>query len=428
MSTLGPTTPPNAPSADPRHPTGARPSGRILSPSTSGTRAAVAAVPRPLSLLCELTYRCNLQCPYCYNPLDLQSYRRELDGATWARVLSEAAALGVVQAGFSGGEPTLRPELTELVRHAAGLGLSTNLITQGTFLDERRLQSLVDAGIDHIQISIQAPERELADAIAGTQVHERKLAALERVRDSGVPLTLNCVLHRRNHDTLDEIIALAERLQIRRLELANVQFYGWAFRNRLALLPTREQVRRGAAIVARAQERLAGTMEITYVLPDYFGEFPKPCMHGWARAFLTVTPDGRVLPCPAAAAITTLRFDTVLERPLAEIWRSSPAFTAYRGTGWMPQPCRSCDRREQDWGGCRCQAFLLTGDAGVTDPACVRSPHHHLIEALRGDGDDHQAAAPADRHPTFVPRRMQQQPPPLDEPAATTAVTVPAGG
>jgi pyrroloquinoline quinone biosynthesis protein E len=338
---------------------------------------------RPLSLLCELTYRCNLQCPYCYNPLDLKAYRDELSAPQWVTVLQQAAALGVLQAHFSGGEPTLRADLCELIEAAAACGLYSNLITQGTFLDDALLDRLIGSGLDHIQISIQAPQAELADRIAGAVAHERKLDALRRVRERDVALTLNCVLHRLNHDAIEEVIAYAERAGVRRLELANVQFYGWAYRNRLALMPTPEQVRRGEQVVAAARERLRGTMEIVYVLPDYFGDFPKPCMNGWGRQFMTVTPNGYVLPCPAAAAITTLRFENVRERALDEIWRDSESFTRYRGTAWMPEPCRSCERREVDWGGCRCQAYLLTGDAGATDPACSLSPHHSLVTSLR---------------------------------------------
>lgn len=339
--------------------------------------------PRPLSLLCELTYRCNLQCPYCYNPVDLESYRDELDADCWKSVLAQASDLGIVQAHFSGGEPTLRRDLPDLIEHAARAGLYTNLITQGTFLSDELLDSLLACGLDHIQISIQAPEAELGDAIAGTRVHARKFEVLERVVARDVALTLNCVVHRLNHDRLGAVIALAERLGIRRLELANVQFYGWAYRNRLALMPTRAQVAKGAEIVASARDRLRGVMEITYVLPDYFGEFPKPCMNGWGGTFLTVTPDGRVLPCPAAAAIRTLHFESVRDRSLRAIWNDSEPFNAYRGTQWMPQPCRSCERREVDWGGCRCQAYLIAGDAGVTDPACALSPYHDRIAALR---------------------------------------------
>ena len=341
--------------------------------------------PRPLSLLCELTYRCNLQCPYCYNPVALRNYRDELTTGDWRSVLRQACDLGVVQTHFSGGEPTLRRDLACLIRCASGLGLYTNLITQGTFLDDALLDELVASGLDHIQISIQAPEAELADRIAGAPAHARKLDALQRVLERDVALTLNCVLHRHNHDAIADVIALAERLGVRRLELANAQFYGWAYRNRGALMPTRGQVERGEAVVAAARERLYGKMEIAYVLPDYFGEFPKPCMNGWGGRFITVTPNGYVLPCPAATAIETLRFENVRNATLAQIWNDSDSFQRYRGTAWMPEPCRSCERREVDWGGCRCQAYLLTGDAGATDPACSLSPDRSVLVRLRED-------------------------------------------
>jgi pyrroloquinoline quinone biosynthesis protein E len=338
--------------------------------------------PRPLSLLCELTYRCNLQCPYCYNPIALRAHSEELTTEQWCDVLRQAADVGVVQTHLSGGEPTLRGDLATIVEAASRLGLYTNLITQGTFLDDALLDRLLEAGLDHIQISLQAPEAALADAIAGASVHDRKLEALRRALSRDAAVTLNCVLHRLNHDAIEEFIALAEGYGVRRLELANVQFYGWAFRNRLALMPTRKQVERGKAVVAAARERLAGRMEISYVAPDYFGDFPKPCMNGWGRQFMTVTPNGYVLPCPAAVAIETLKFENVQERPLATIWNDSESFQRYRGTGWMPEPCRSCERRETDWGGCRCQAYLLTGDAGATDPACSLSSHHATVVAL----------------------------------------------
>lgn len=353
-------------------------------------------VPRPLSLLCELTYRCNLQCPYCYNPLDLRRYDDELSAQAWERVLVEASEIGVVQAHFSGGEPTLYPQLDRLVAAARTAGLYSNLITQGTFLDDALLDRLLEAGLDHVQISVQADESVLADEIAGARVHEKKLDALARVAERDVALTLNCVLHRRNHDSIEKIIALAERFGVRRLELANVQFYGWAYRNRAALMPTRDQVRRGEAVVDAARERLRGAMEIVYVLPDYFGEFPKPCMNGWGSTFITVAPNGDVLPCPAASAIEGMTFENVRERSLGDIWRSSEAFSRFRGIGWMPEPCRSCERREVDWGGCRCQAFLLAGDAGATDPACSLSPHHDVVERLRA-ADDEALAIPRRR-------------------------------
>jgi len=350
----------------------------------------------PLSLLCELTYRCNLQCPYCYNPLALGRPSEELSRDAWLSVIDQAVDLGVVQIGFSGGEPTLRPaDLVALTARATERGAYTNLITQGTFLDDPLLDELLAAGLAHIQISIQAPERELAATIAGTDVHERKIETLRRVAKRDVALTLNCVLHRLNHDSLPDVLAFAEREGVRRLELANVQFYGWAYRNRSALMPSREQVERGAELVEAARTRLAGAMEITYVLPDYFQELPKPCMHGWASLALTVTPDGRVLPCPAATSITTLSFPNVNAMTLRDAWNDSEAFTLYRGTGWMPDPCRSCERKELDWGGCRCQAFMLTGDAANTDPACAKSPHHDIVTSYRDVAGD----------PAWVPRR-----------------------
>ncbi|HTX60562.1 MAG TPA: pyrroloquinoline quinone biosynthesis protein PqqE [Verrucomicrobiae bacterium] len=355
------------------------------------------SAPRPLSLLCEITYRCNLQCPYCYNPRDLGAYRDELDAPAWQRVAGEAAELGVLQFHVSGGEPTLAPESALAVVAAAAQGGGyTNLITQGTFLDDALLERFASAGLDHVQISIQAPEAALADEIAGARVHEKKLAAIERVQARGLALTLNCVLHRHNHDRLEAVVALAERLGVRRLELANTQFYGWAFTNRAWLMPSRAQVVRAEAVVAAARERLRGRMEIAYVLPDYYEELPKPCMHGWGNAFMTVTPNGTVLPCPAAAAITTLHFENVRDRSLRSIWEESAAFRAYRGVEWMPEPCRSCERREIDFGGCRCQAFELLGDAGLTDPACAKSPRHEVMRRALEE-------TPAQR---FEPRRM----------------------
>jgi pyrroloquinoline quinone biosynthesis protein E len=339
---------------------------------------------KPLSLLAELTYRCNLQCPYCYNPLDLRGYEPELDRTDWLRVIDEAADLGVLQLHFSGGEPTLRADdLCALVAHARRRGQYVNLITQGTFLDEPLVQRLLDSGLDHVQLSVQAADAGAADAIAGSAVHGRKLAALSLLARVDVAVTLNCVLHRHNLDRVADVIALAESFGIRRVELANSQWYGWAFLNRSALMPTRSQVERASHVVARAQERLRGRMEIVYVVADYFEQYPKACMNGWGRNFITVAPDGTVLPCPAAAAVKTLQFENCRDRGLSAIWHDSAAFNAYRGTAWMPEPCRSCDRREVDWGGCRCQAYLLAGDAGVTDPACTLSPQHGLVEAER---------------------------------------------
>lgn len=342
------------------------------------------AVAHPLSLLAEITYRCNLQCAYCYNPLDLSSYRDELRTDEWLRVIGEAAALGIVQIHFSGGEPTLRADdLVAMVGAARTHGLYSNLITQGTFLSDALLDRLVKSGLDHAQISVQSADVEAGDAIAGATVHAAKFDALERAAARGdLAVTLNCVLHRANIDGAAEVISMAERLGIRRLELANAQLYGWAHRNRTTVLPSREQVRRTDALVAQAQERLRGKVDIVYVRADYYDEFPKPCMNGWGRQFMTVAPNGRALPCPAAAAISSLRFENVRDGALDQIWYRSAAFSAYRGRAWMTDPCRSCARRDVDFGGCRCQAFLLAGDAALTDPACSLSPHRELVDAI----------------------------------------------
>ena len=355
------------------------------------------AIAAPTSLLCELTFRCNLQCPYCYNPLDLGVVRDELSLSSWTEVVRQAAALGVLQIGFSGGEPTLRADdLVALVREARAHDCYTNLITQGTFLDETLLDALCANGLDHIQISLQALTPQLAAHIAGTDVLEDKLDAIRRVQSRPVALTLNYVLHRQNMQSIREVIAFAERQHIRKLELANVQFYGWGLLNRGSLMPTMNQVEEASQIVGAESQRLRGKMEIAYVLADYFGSRPKACMNGWARAFMTVTPYGQSLPCPAASAIQSLHFPTVGDSTLAQAWYESAAFAAYRGTAWMPEPCRSCERREIDWGGCRCQAFALTGDAAVTDPACELSDSHYLVEALRSETSND----------VFVPRRM----------------------
>jgi pyrroloquinoline quinone biosynthesis protein E len=348
------------------------------------TAQAVRPVPRPLSLLAELTYRCNLQCAYCYNPLDLGAYRDELALDEWLRVIGEAAQLGVLQIHFSGGEPTLRPDdLVAMIATARDNDLYTNLITQGTFLSDPLLDRLAGAGLDHVQISLQAADSAMGDAIAGAVVHARKYDALRRIVSRGkFALTINCVLHRANIDAVEDMIALAESVGAPRLELANAQMYGWAHLNRATVIPTRAQIERADAAVAAAQVRLRGTVDITYVRADYYDQYPKPCMNGWGTQFLTIVPNGRVLPCPAAAAIRSLHFENVKDRSLESIWFDSASFQAYRGTEWMSDPCRSCPRREIDFGGCRCQAMLFTGDAALTDPVCSLSPHRALVDAI----------------------------------------------
>ncbi|MDA1050575.1 MAG: pyrroloquinoline quinone biosynthesis protein PqqE [Planctomycetota bacterium] len=336
--------------------------------------------PNPYSLLAELTYRCPLQCPYCSNPLELNRFRTELDTVVWHRVLDEAARLGVVQVHFSGGEPLLRRDLTDLVRTARQLDLYSHLSTSGLGADQARLASLRDAGLDALQISLQDSRPHENDWLAGVPSFEKKRRAIESAKRLELPVTLNIVLHRHNLDRIDELIDLACRWNVDKLELAHAQYGGWAFRNRAALLPTEQQVGRAAEVVADARDRLIDNLEIVHVLPDYFQQFPKACLHGWGRVFLTVAPDGAVLPCQTAREIPGLVFPNVKDTSLEEIWFHAPVFQRFRGTDWLPEPCRSCDRREIDFGGCRCQAFLLTGDVAATDPVCHLAPQHGVVE------------------------------------------------
>jgi pyrroloquinoline quinone biosynthesis protein E len=370
---------------------------------------------RPYALLAEITYRCPLHCPYCSNPVaaslpatpklhegGCEAPRRppafaeasagrqgggytngELRTEDWKRVIREAAELGVLQIGFSGGEPLARRDLAELIRTARDAKLYTNLISSAIGLDDDRLRGLRDAGLDSIQLSFQSDESSLADEIAGARAHERKLDVAAKIRAAGIPLSLNFVIHRRNIDRLPQIIDLAEALGAERVELANVQFYGWAFRNRAALLPTREQVGRARDIATAAKARLAAKIDIFYVLPDYYERRPKPCLNGWGRRYLTVNPIGDVLPCPtASSAIPDLRFENIRTRDLDWIWQESESFNRFRGTEWMPEPCQTCPQRELDFGGCRCQAALLTGNAALTDPVCEFSPNRARVDAV----------------------------------------------
>ncbi|WIY06049.1 pyrroloquinoline quinone biosynthesis protein PqqE [Amycolatopsis mongoliensis] len=339
-------------------------------------------VSAPLGLLAELTHRCPLHCPYCSNPVELVARAAELSTEDWLSVLSQARELGVLQVHLSGGEPLARPDLPSLVAHASSLGCYVNLVTSGLGLTAARLDDLVERGLAHVQLSAQGATRERADLLAGARAFDHKLAAAALVKSSGLPLSLNVVLHRRNHDQLAGIIELAERMGADRLELANTQYYGWALRNREALMPTRAQLAAAEPLVRAAVQRLRGTMEIVYVVADYYEPYPKPCMYGWGARQLTVAPDGTVLPCPAASAISTLSLSNVRDTPLAEIWYGSESFTAYRGEDWMSEPCRTCDRRGLDFGGCRCQAFLLTGDAAATDPVCSRSPRREVVDLI----------------------------------------------
>jgi pyrroloquinoline quinone biosynthesis protein E len=336
----------------------------------------------PFGLLAELTHRCPLQCGYCSNPVELVRRNAELDTESWRRVFDQARSLGALQIHLSGGEPLLRPDLPELVVHANSLGCYVNLVTSGVGLSRDRLRDLAARGVDHVQLSLQDATKAGNDRIAGIKAFDRKVEAAAYIREEGLPLTVNTVLHRQNLDNIAGIIAMAEEMGAERLELANTQYYGWALRNRAVLLPTREQLAVADPIVAAAQERLRGRMEIVYVIADYHEAHPKPCMYGWGARQLTVAPNGDVLPCPAATVISSLEIENVRDSSLHDIWYHSSSFNAFRGFEWMKDPCRSCPRKEIDFGGCRCQAFQLTGDAANTDPVCSLSPDRSTVDLI----------------------------------------------
>lgn len=344
------------------------------------------AVKPPLWLLAELTYRCPLQCPYCSNPLDFARQEKELTTAQWIKVFEEAREMGAVQIGFSGGEPLVRKDLPELIRGARDLGFYTNLITSGIGLTEKKIDAFAQAGLDHIQISFQASDEELNAALAGNaKAFQQKLAMAKAVKAHGYPMVLNFVLHRHNIDQIDKIIDLSIELDADDVELATCQFYGWAQLNREGLLPTREQIARAEDVVHQYREKMAGTgnlANLLFVTPDYYEERPKGCMGGWGAIFLSVTPEGMALPCHSARQLP-VEFPSVLENTLQEIWYDSFGFNKYRGFDWMPEPCRSCSEKEKDFGGCRCQAFMLTGNADNADPVCSKSEHHGMILAAR---------------------------------------------
>lgn len=341
----------------------------------------------PLAVLAELTHRCPLQCPYCSNPVELERSSAELSTAEWKRVLSELADIGVLQVHFSGGEPAARRDLIEIVRHATDVGLYSNLITSAVLLTRDKLSALADAGLCHVQISFQGAEEVAADRVAGLKdAHAKKIEAAKWARELELPLTVNAVMHRQNLDQLADIIQMAVDLDADRLEIANVQYYGWALKNRAALMPTIAQIDEASRIVEEAEARLKGVLAIDYVVPDYYAMRPKKCMGGWGRQFFNISPSGKILPCHAAETITGLEFESVRDNSIAWIWRNSEAFNRYRGTGWMPEPCQSCAYKEIDYGGCRCQAFSLTGHAGNTDPACALSPmHEHIFKTAMSE-------------------------------------------
>ena len=343
---------------------------------------------RPYTLVAELTYRCPLQCVYCSNPIELERHRDELDTAAWVRIVDEAEALGVVQLNLTGGEPLLRDDLEPIVFAARRRDLYTNLITSAVPLTRERLAALRQAGLDAVQISLQDSTPAGSQAIAGVDRFDAKLAAAEWTTSLGLPLTINVVLHRDNLDRVGEFIALAEQLGAQRVELANTQYLGWALANRAKLLPTRSQLERARALADEARARLRGKMEVLFVLPDYYADRPRACMDGWGRRFIVVAPDGLVLPCHAAHTLPGFEFPRATEYSLEQVWHDADAFQRFRGEAWMPEPCKSCDKRHVDFGGCRCQAFHLTGDATATDPACSLAPQHGIVERARREADD----------------------------------------
>jgi pyrroloquinoline quinone biosynthesis protein E len=342
---------------------------------------------RPYTLVAELSYRCPLHCPYCSNPAAItgERWRDELETEHWTRVFAEARALGVLQLALTGGEPMVRRDLDALVAAARAAGLYSTLVTAGIHFTPERAAALKAAGLDHVQVSIQSPDPAENDLIAGTRSFEKKIAAARAARELGFPLTINTVLHRHNLDRIEEVLALAEELDAQRLELANTQYYGWAALNQAALMPTRAQLERGEEAVQRFRARVGPRVNVLWVLPDLFEDLPKPCTGGWGRTTIVVAPNGEALPCHAASTIPGLEFPNVRDRPLEWIWHEADAFRRFRGTDWMQEPCRSCPlgRQEEDWGGCRCQALRLTGDAAATDPVCQFSPHHDVVVAAR---------------------------------------------
>ncbi len=345
--------------------------------TTNAEAAAPSCARAPIGMLCELTHKCPLQCPYCSNPVELERANTELTTAEWQDVMRQAASLGVLQIHLSGGEPTARKDLEDIVKVAAEVGLYTNLITAGVTLTRDRLQKLAELGLDHVQLSVQDVDPDNADRIAAYKGGmAKKIEVAKWVKEFGLPLTINAPIHRQNIVSVPRMIEFAVEMGAGRVEIAHVQYYAWALINRSALMPTREAFMTAAKQVEAAREKYKGIIVIDAIVPDYYAKFPKPCMGGWARGIVNITPSGRVLPCHAAESITHLAFDNIKDKTLADIWLNGEAFQKYRGTEWMQEPCRSCPRKEIDFGGCRCQAFALTGDATNTDPACSLSPMH----------------------------------------------------
>jgi PqqA peptide cyclase len=364
-------------------------------------------IPNPLALIAEITHRCPLHCVYCSNPLEMAAVSAELSTAEWIDVFQQSGKLGMLHAHFTGGEPLARSDLTELIAGARAAGLYTNLITSGLGLAETRLQALVDAGLDHVQLSFQDSREDSANWIAGAKAHAHKIELSRLIRRHKIAFTVNLVIHRQNIDHLDEMIAFIEQLAPERMEIAHTQYYGWALKNRAALLPTREQLNNAVETVAAADKRLAGRIRVDFVVPDYYARFPKACMGGWGRRLMLINPAGKVLPCHAAEVIPGLAFENVREKKLEFIWQQSSSFQRFRGEEWMPEPCRSCDQRTQDFGGCRCQALLLTGNAEATDPVCSLAPAHHIIEGALAEANSTATVSQPTPSSSFV--QLQQR-------------------
>jgi pyrroloquinoline quinone biosynthesis protein E len=363
----------------------------------------MTTLPTPLALVAELTHRCPLHCVYCSNPLELAKRASELPTQTWVRVFQEAAQAGVLQVDFTGGEPLARTDIVELVHAARLAGLYVSLITSGLPLDEAKLAALVEAGLDHFQLSFQGATEQTAREISNTTSHPQKLRVLEWLKKHRIGVTLNFVIHRQNIQELEEMLLLVEEHQPGCVEFASVQYYGWGLANREALLPTRRQLEFCVAKLKEAEESLKGKTRVVFVVPDYYAKFPKPCVGGWGRKLMLVAPDGAVLPCHAAGVIPGMQFENVKEKSLREIWESSAAFQKFRGEEWMQEPCKSCDRRHQDFGGCRCQAMLLGGDAAATDPVCSLAPTRGKVDAIL-EAVNHPKPAILEEKPTYLYR------------------------
>jgi pyrroloquinoline quinone biosynthesis protein E len=364
-------------------------------------------IPNPLALIAEITHRCPLHCVYCSNPLELAGASSELSTTEWADIFEQAGKLGMLHAHFTGGEPLARPDLTELVAAARDAGLYTNLITSGIGLAETRLRALVDAGLDHIQVSFQDSREDAANWIAGAKAHAHKIELSRLIRQQKLAFTVNLVVHRQNIDHIEEMMAFIEQLEPERMEIAHTQYYGWALQNRAALLPTRAQLEKAAEAVAAADKRLAGRIRIDSVVPDYYARFPKACMGGWGRRLMLINPAGKALPCHAAEVIPGLEFENIRRQTLEFIWKESSSFRRFRGEEWMPEPCRSCDQRSEDFGGCRCQALLLAGNAAATDPACSLAPAHQIVEAALAEANSSTAVSQPVAGASFV--QLQQR-------------------